>query len=61
MKIMTSAVTHWSLNEEEDYEVWETLGDGTLNKIMVWYMYRRFPQASSEELTEAAVEELLED
>ena len=53
MKIMTSAVTHWSLNEEEDYEVWETLGDGTLNKIMVWYMYRRFPQASSEELTEA--------
>ena len=53
MKIMTNAVTHWSLNEDEDYEVWETLGDSTLNKIMVWYMYRRFPHASSEELTEA--------
>ena len=53
MKIMTSAVTHWSLQEEEDYEVWETLGDSTLNKIMIWYMHRRFPHATSEELTEA--------
>lgn len=53
MEIMTSAVTHWSLQEEKDYEVWETLGDSTLNKIMVWYMFRRFPQATSEELTEA--------
>ncbi len=54
MKIMTSAVTHWSVAEEvEDYEVWETLGDVTLNKIMVWYMFRRFPEATSEELTEA--------
>lgn len=54
MKIMTSAVTHWSVGEEvDDYEVWETLGDSTLNKIMVWYMFRRFPDATSEELTEA--------
>jgi dsRNA-specific ribonuclease len=53
MKIMRSAVTHWSLQEELDYEVWETLGDTTLNKIMVWYMFRRFPHATSEELTEA--------
>ena len=53
MKVMTSAVTHWSLNEDQDYEVWETLGDSTLNKIMVWYMFRRFPDATSEELTEA--------
>jgi dsRNA-specific ribonuclease len=53
MKIMRSAVTHWSLQEDLDYEVWETLGDTTLNKIMVWYMFRRFPTATSEELTEA--------
>jgi len=54
MKMMTSAVTHWSVAEEvDDYEVWETLGDSTLNKIMVWYMFRRFPEATSEELTEA--------
>jgi len=54
MKVMTSAVTHWSVGEEvDDYEVWETLGDVTLNKIMVWYMFRRFPEATSEELTEA--------
>ena len=53
MKIMTTAVTHWSLREEEDYDIWETLGDSTLNKIMIWYMYRRFPHASSEQLTEA--------
>jgi len=54
MKILTSAVTHWSVGEDvDDYEVWETLGDVTLNKIMVWYMFRRFPEATSEELTEA--------
>lgn len=28
---------------ENNYQIYEMLGDGTCNKFIVWYMYRRFP------------------
>ena len=31
-------------SEERDYELYETMGDVTLNKCVVWYLVRRFPQ-----------------
>ena len=43
------AFTHPSLlllpnnKETMSYELYETLGDVTLNKCVVWYVYRRFP------------------
>jgi dsRNA-specific ribonuclease len=40
---MKKAFTHWSF-DELDYEQLETLGDVTVNKCVVWYLYRRFPE-----------------
>jgi len=39
-----ASFTHKSANEHTNYEFLETLGDSTLNKIIVWYITRRFPQ-----------------
>lgn len=39
-KVFTSNTAHVS----ENYEVYEQLGDVTVNKFIVWYMYKRFPQ-----------------
>lgn len=36
--------THSSADSENNYEVFEQLGDLTANKFINWYMYRRFPQ-----------------
>ena len=44
MKKYSAAFTSSFLDEEENYEVYEQLGDLTGNKFIVWYMYRRFPQ-----------------
>lgn len=38
------ALTHPSYDNENNYEYLETLGDTTLNKCVVWYIHRRFPQ-----------------
>lgn len=38
------AFTHKSINPIHNYEYYETLGDATTNKIVVWYYHRRFPQ-----------------
>lgn len=38
------AFTSSSVNSENNYEIFEQLGDVTANKFIVWYMYRRFPQ-----------------
>lgn len=38
------ALTHPSFDNENNYEYLETLGDATLNKCVVWYIHRRFPQ-----------------
>ena len=40
----STAFTHKSFNLNDNYEFWETLGDATLNKCVLWYISRRFPQ-----------------
>ena len=37
------AFTHKSVNCEQNYEVYEFLGDATINKAIVWYLKDRFP------------------
>lgn len=44
MEIYRKAFTASSANPQDNYEVFEQLGDVTANKFIVWYMYRRFPQ-----------------
>ncbi len=44
---MRQAFTHWSANypnmsSEFNYEMFELLGDNTFNKVLIWYMWRRF-------------------
>jgi len=36
-----------SYNKDSNYEFMETLGDSTLNKAVIWYFARRFPQINS--------------
>lgn len=36
-----------SYNKDNNYEFMETLGDSTLNKAIIWYFARRFPQINS--------------
>ena len=57
--IMRTTFTHWSIPNEINYEMYETLGDKTFNKILMWYIMRRFPElrtdsGANEKLTEAA-------
>ena len=40
----TKAFTHKSHNPFYNYEFYETLGDATSNKVVVWYFQRRFPE-----------------
>ena len=44
LKIYSQIFTHPSVNEEKNYELYELAGDVTLNKAIVWYFLRRFPQ-----------------
>jgi dsRNA-specific ribonuclease len=44
MDIYNKAFTSSSANSEENYEVFEQLGDLSANKFITWYMYKRFPQ-----------------
>lgn len=44
MKKYSTAFTHRSANPENNYEYYEFMGDATLNKAIVWYLRRRFPQ-----------------
>ena len=58
VKIMKRAFTHWTVPNELNYEVLETLGDTTFNKIVMYYMIRRFPELHNDpqanyKLTEA--------
>jgi dsRNA-specific ribonuclease len=36
--------THPSVDKTNNYEFYEILGDSTLNKCVVWYISKRFPQ-----------------
>lgn len=44
MKLYSSAFTHKTGDINNNYELYEFLGDMTANKAIVWYAYRRFPQ-----------------
>lgn len=44
MVTFIEAFTHPSVNKRYNYELLETLGDSTINKCIVWYVIRRFPQ-----------------
>lgn len=44
IRMFSTAFTHKSVNDNDNYEFWETLGDSTLNKCVLWYISRRFPQ-----------------
>lgn len=43
MKYYSNALTSDSIDPNDNYQVFEQLGDITCNKFIVWYMYRRFP------------------
>jgi dsRNA-specific ribonuclease len=43
-KMFSDAFTHETVNNKNNYEFYETLGDATLNKCVLWYISRRFPQ-----------------
>lgn len=44
MKVYGTVFTAESADSENNYQVFEQLGDITANAFIVWYMYRRFPQ-----------------
>lgn len=47
MRFFTTAFTHVSSNSHKNYEVFEQLGDITLNKFLVWYFHTRFANFNS--------------
>ena len=44
MKAYNNAFTAASANKDNNYEIFEQIGDVSANKFIVWYAYRRFPQ-----------------
>jgi dsRNA-specific ribonuclease len=44
MKIYDQVFTHPTVDPEINYEFYEILGDQTVNKAIVWYLSRRFPE-----------------
>lgn len=49
LEMYISAFTSPSVNSNQNYESLEFLGDSTINKIIVWYLSRRFPQLMNKE------------
>lgn len=49
LKVFDQAFTHATYDEINNYEVYELLGDSTINKCVVWYLARRFPQLKTPE------------
>jgi dsRNA-specific ribonuclease len=43
------AFTHSSMVNEKNYEFFEMLGDRSVNKAIIWYMHRRFPEIENNE------------
>ena len=43
LRLYQKAFTHSSFSVSNNYEVYEQLGDITLNKFLVWYFHERFP------------------
>ena len=44
LKLYETAFTSKTHNPKENYEFFEQLGDVSINKFIVWYSYRRFPE-----------------
>lgn len=44
MEVFSAAFTSEQVDENNNYQVYEQLGDLTGNKFIVWYIYKRFPQ-----------------
>jgi len=44
MEIYSAVFTSELIDEKNNYQVYEQLGDLSANKFIVWYFYRRFPQ-----------------
>lgn len=49
LKTYSLVFTHKSADPVNNYEFYEILGDATLNKIIPWYIIRRFPQLKNPE------------
>lgn len=47
MKYYKKAFTHSSYNNMDNYEVYEQLGDITVNKFLVWYFHNKFPMLNN--------------
>lgn len=47
MRLYRQAFTSPSYDDNNNYEMYEQLGDATANKFLVWYFYRRFPQLAT--------------
>ena len=43
LDIYTQAFTHPSFHVTNNYQVYEQIGDLSINKFFVWYFYERFP------------------
>jgi dsRNA-specific ribonuclease len=44
MTLYSQAFTSDTVNPDNNYEVFEQLGDVSANKFIVWYSYKRYPQ-----------------
>lgn len=49
INLYDQAFTHKTFSDTHNYEFFEFLGDTTLNKIIAWYLSRRFPQLNCPE------------
>jgi dsRNA-specific ribonuclease len=49
MRLYSKIFTHSSIDPNNNYEFYETLGDSTANKCIVWYLSRRFPELNCPE------------
>jgi len=49
MTALMYSFTHKSYDSVNNYEYYETLGDVTLNKCVVWYFHKRFPSIRTSE------------
>ena len=47
MERIQIAFTHSTMIGETNYEFFEMLGDRSVNKAIIWYMHRRFPDISN--------------
>jgi len=44
LEVYNQVFTSKNVDENNNYEMWEQLGDLSINKFIVWYFYERFPQ-----------------